>query len=182
LGPSEAQPRDEALPRLARRYLAGHGPADAHDLATWSGLTLGDARAGLHSIAPELVDWPRGGVALRGGPQRAARPAPRLLGQFDPLLHGWRSRTFVLGDHSDVVTVNGIFRAIALVGGEAAGTWRIQPSAVELDPFGPLPAAAVEMLEREAVDVLRYLGLPSRPLRVLASGTARSNTAGRRRP
>jgi Winged helix DNA-binding domain len=28
--------RDEALARLARRYLAGHGPADARDLAKWA--------------------------------------------------------------------------------------------------------------------------------------------------
>jgi winged helix DNA-binding protein len=182
LGPVEALPREEALARLARRYLAGHGPADDRDLAKWAGLPLGDARAALRAIAAELVEQPGGCVTLRGRRPRATRPAPRLLGQFDPLLHGWRSRTEVLGTHEGVVTVNGIFRAIALVDGQAAGTWRIEPSAVELDPFHPLPAPVVRALERDAADVLRYLGLPARPPKMGAPQTTRSKTAGRRRP
>ena len=43
--------RDAALAELARRYLAGHGPADDRDLAKWAGLPLRDARAGLSAIA-----------------------------------------------------------------------------------------------------------------------------------
>ena len=38
--------RDRALAELARRYLAGHGPANERDLARWSGLPLRDAQAG----------------------------------------------------------------------------------------------------------------------------------------
>ncbi len=48
--------RSDALARLARRYLEGHGPADARDLAKWAGLTLGDARRGFGGIAAEVVD------------------------------------------------------------------------------------------------------------------------------
>ena len=44
--------RDEALGRLAARYLAGHGPADAQDLARWAGVTLGDARRGIAAQRP----------------------------------------------------------------------------------------------------------------------------------
>jgi hypothetical protein len=40
-------PRDEALARLAIRYLTSHGPATAADLAWWSGLTLTDSRAAI---------------------------------------------------------------------------------------------------------------------------------------
>jgi hypothetical protein len=126
-------------------------------------------------------DRPNGGVALRGRRPRAARSTPRLLGQFDPVLHGWRSRTEVLGTHEGVVTMNGIFRAIALVDGVAAGAWRIEPPAVVLDPFDPLAQSAVRVLERDAADVLRYLGLPARPLDVREPQTRRSKTAGRRR-
>ena len=39
--------RDSALAELARRFLAGHAPADERDLAKWAGLPLRDARAGL---------------------------------------------------------------------------------------------------------------------------------------
>jgi hypothetical protein len=182
LGELEALPREEALARLARRYLAGHGPAGDRDLAKWSGLALGDARAALRAISTELDERPDGNLALRARPSRAARPTPRLLGQFDPLLHGWRSRTEVLGTHEGVVTVNGIFRAVALVDGMAAGVWRIEPSAVVLDPFGPIAQQAVRALERDAADVLRYLGLPARPLEVGVPQPTRSKTAGRRKP
>jgi hypothetical protein len=182
LGELEALPREEALARLARRYLAGHGPADDRDLAKWSGLPLGDARAALRAISAELDERPDGGVTLRGRRRRAAPVPPRLLGQFDPLLHGWGSRAQVLGTHEGVVTVNGIFRAIALVEGTAAGVWRIEPSAVVLDPFDPLAQPVVRALERDAADVLHYLGLPARPLDVREPQATRSKTAGRRRP
>jgi hypothetical protein len=182
IGDAEPLPREEALARLARRYLAGHGPADERDLARWSGLPLGDARAGLRAIAADLVERPGGGVALTGHRPRRARPAPRLLGQFDPVLLGWRSRDAVLAGHDHVVTLNGIFRAVALVDGQAAGTWRIETSTVVLEPFGRPGGAAVHALERDAADVLRYLELPSRPFVVRDPRVARSKTAGRRRP
>jgi hypothetical protein len=65
-----------------------------------------------------------------------------------------------------VVTNTGIFRPIALVDGAAAGIWTVQPSAIELRTFAPLLADDVAELEREAGDVLRFLGIASRPLRV----------------
>src|SRR5439155_4362698 len=47
LGEARPVDRDRALAELARRYLAGHGPAGDRDLARWAGLPLRDARAGL---------------------------------------------------------------------------------------------------------------------------------------
>src|SRR5450756_992488 len=38
--PPAAVDRDRALAELARRYLAGHGPATDRDLAKWAGLPL----------------------------------------------------------------------------------------------------------------------------------------------
>ena len=55
LGPRpDPMDHDDALARLARRYLRGHGPADARDLAKWAGLTLGDAPA-VRSTAPAPI-------------------------------------------------------------------------------------------------------------------------------
>jgi hypothetical protein len=70
LGPWRAPDRDAALAELARRYLAGHGPAGDRDLARWSGLPLRDARAGLAAI--ELVE--RDGLVDLPG--RGDDPAP----------------------------------------------------------------------------------------------------------
>ncbi|REJ05150.1 winged helix DNA-binding domain-containing protein [Microbacterium bovistercoris] len=51
---SEPLDRDEALARLALRYLASHGPATDRDLAYWATLTLTDARRGIAAVADRL--------------------------------------------------------------------------------------------------------------------------------
>lgn len=150
--------RERALAELARRYLAGHGPAGAPDLAKWAGIGLRDARAGLSAIAGELADAGHGLVDLARPGRRPALPPPRLLGPFDPLLHGWVSREDVLGGRSGVVTSNGIFRPIALAGGRAVATWRMPGGVVELEPFEPLDAGVADALDADAAAVARFLG------------------------
>jgi hypothetical protein len=113
---------EEALARLARRYLAGHAPAGPADLAKWAGISLGDARKGFAAIADEVFPAAPGLVALSAGTPPGS-PPPRRLGPFDPLLHGWASREPFVGKHGGVVTVNGIFRPVALVGGRVVATW-----------------------------------------------------------
>jgi hypothetical protein len=153
--------RDIALAELARRYLAGHGPADDRDLAKWAGLPLRDARRGLTAIASELSQRNDGLADLARQRTVGAPPAPRLLGAFDPLLLGWVSRAPVLGGHQGIVTVNGLFRPFALVGGKAAATWSLSGGQLTLTPFAPLAAADEAALLADADDVLRFLGLPA---------------------
>jgi hypothetical protein len=157
LGEPPRVDREAALAELARRYLRGHGPAGERDLARWAGLPLGEVRRGLAAIAAELAELPRGLIDLAGRERPAPLPAPRLLGQFEPLLLGWADRTPILGEHADVVTRNGIFRPIMLVDGRAAGTWRLRAGRVELEPFGRLPAAARARLELDAEGVVAFL-------------------------
>lgn len=163
--------RDLALAELARRYLAGHGPASELDLAKWAGLPLRDARRGLAGIAGELRERDDalaelaapparpGQEAADGGPDRqAGLPRPKLLGSFDPLLHGWADREPVLGTHRKVITVNGLFRPFALVAGRAVATWTLSGGEVRLTPFAPLSEAVAAALRADAADVLRFLG------------------------
>lgn len=162
LGPAPALPdRPALLARLAERYLAGHGPAGDRDLAMWAKLPLRDARAGLAAIADrtrpvaeDLVD-----LAARDEP---ATPPTRLLGNFDPVLHGWRSRDLVLGPHEADVVRGGVFRSVALVEGRAAGLWRIDGGRVRIRPFGALPRGAERALLADAHRVHTYLALPAR--------------------
>ncbi len=158
--PPAALERDEALARLATRYLAGHAPAAPEDLAAWAGITLTDARramagAGLPPAAP---------------PGPAPVPPPRLLGPFDPLLHGWASRQAVVGAHRGVVTTNGIFRPVALVGGRAVATWSLAAGTVRISPLEDIPRRHRAALLADAGDVLGYLGLPARPAVVDGAG------------
>jgi len=97
--------RDAALPELARRYLAGHGPAADRDLARWAGISLGDARRGLAGITSGLEQRVDGLVDLAGREEAPELPPPRLLGAFDPVLLGWTSREEIVGpDGAGIVT------------------------------------------------------------------------------
>jgi hypothetical protein len=148
--------RPEALARLARRYLAGHGPADARDLARWAKLTLGDARAALEGIRDEIAERDDGLVDLAGRKSAAPLPPPRLLGPFDPLLLGWVSRAPFVGAHA-VVTNNGIFRPFALVDGRVIAVWRLSGTTLTVKLLEAAEASTMKALRAEAADVLRFL-------------------------
>jgi hypothetical protein len=155
---------DRALAMLARRYLAGHGPASDRDLAKWAGLPLRDARRGLTVIASELGARDDGLAALAGQPDGGAQlPPPRLLGAYDPLLLGWESRQPILGSAQRIVTVNGLFRPFALVRGRAVATWAMPRGEVDISPFGQLAGADAAALSAEASDVKRFLRGPDSP-------------------
>lgn len=150
--------RDAALAELARRYLAGHAPADDRDLAKWAGLPLRDARAGLSAIASELAEREDGLVELARRRRSADPPPPRLLGAFDPVLLGWTSRDALLGDHEKAIMAGGMFRPFALVRGRAAATWTMPGGEVVVEPFGRLTRKDAAALEADAADVARFLG------------------------
>lgn len=163
LGEQPPVDREAALGELARRYLAGHGPAGDRDLARWAGLPLRDARAGLAAIARRLHEREDGLVELRAGKASRGRrgrsaapglPPPRLLGAYEPVLLGWTSREDIAGRHADRIVSGGIFRPFVLVEGRVVGTWTLRDGAVELEPFGRLSRAAVA---EEAADVERFL-------------------------
>jgi len=155
--PPKVTDHDTALSELARRFLAGHGPADERDLAKWAGITLGDARRGIRAISTDLEERPGGLVDLAGRSIPDGRHHPKLLGAFDPLLHGWVDREPVLGCNETIVTRNGIFRPFALVGGRAVATWGMPRGRVTLEPFGRIAAPVLADLDREARDVERFL-------------------------
>ncbi|MDX6335465.1 MAG: hypothetical protein QOG05_2805 [Streptosporangiaceae bacterium] len=183
--PRAALDPDAALGWLARRYLAGHAPAAEGDLAKWAGLPLRDARRALRNIAADVDVGEDGLVRLAGaadetGRDGAARPGsrpgtppgarpepvlppPRLLGPFDPLLHGWQSRTAVLGPHEPDIVRGGMFRSFALADGRAVGTWGVSGDQVSLTLLEPVSAEQHRALDADAEDVRRFLGLVRPP-------------------
>jgi DNA glycosylase AlkZ-like len=164
LGPPPPEPAPEAaLACLARRYLAGHGPASDRDLAKWAGLPLGHVRRGLAEISGELRDRTDGLAELAVADDQGdadgdpALPPARLLGPFDPVLLGWASREPILGDHQGIVTVNGLFRPFVLAGGRAVGTWGQAKGQLTVDWFADPAAAVRRAVEADAADVQRFL-------------------------
>ena len=149
LGEPACIDRGHALGELARRYLAGHAPADDRDLAKWAGIPLRDARAGLAAVSERRPRRRR----------RAELPPPKLLGAFDPVLLGWASREPVVGRDERAIVAGGLFRPFLLVRGRAAGTWNLVDGEVVLEPFGRLASSDRSALEADAKDVVRFLHL-----------------------
>ena len=154
---------DEALATMARRYLAGYGPATASDLAYWSGLSLTAARRGMAAAGPLEAEGDL--MALPGAlEQPPPEPPPvALLAAFDTLLLGWRSRRLLLGRHDQarLLPGSGMISPTILARGGIAGTWRLAGTGarrrLEINWFAR-PAARAP-LEAEAHDVARFLAL-----------------------
>jgi hypothetical protein len=158
--------RDDALAELARRYLAGYGPAARADFTSWSGLPAAGANRAWELVADQTVPVAAGTElsALARAPLDDAAPRPRLLGHFDPLLMGYRDRTLILDPaHAKRVQAGGGFvLPTVLVQGQVAGTWRLDRRTARgrlvVEPFTALTATTVDALAAEASDVGRFLG------------------------
>ncbi|HEX4760461.1 MAG TPA: winged helix DNA-binding domain-containing protein [Thermoleophilaceae bacterium] len=160
--PPEGEARERALAELARRYLAGHGPATDRDLAWWAGLPLRDARAGLAAIAKQLAEPDGELVDLKKPPRLNApeRMPLRLLPTWDAYLLGWKERDFlVAGGHAPRIYVGGMIGPAIVLDGMVAGTFKARRDgkrlAVETEAFKRLPARA---LQAELEDLARFEG------------------------
>jgi len=144
---------EDGLVRLARRADGTSGAAVGTTGAAdgTSGAVDGTSAAGDETGRP--------GRRHRDRRPELALPPPRLLGVFDPLLHGWQSRRPVLGRHEPEIVRGGMFRSFALVDGRAAGTWSVTGDQVSLTLLEPVSAAHRRALEADAEDVRRFLGL-----------------------
>ena len=162
LGDPPEEDRADQLARLAERYLRGHGPAAPEDLVKWTGLALGECRQAFAAVSDRTEPWGDGLVRLASGaadPSADDLPEPRLLGGFDPILHGWSSRTIFVPTDDGVVTSNGIFRPTALVRGRVVATWRLASNRFTLVPLATIPRTVLAALEEDAAAVGRYLGV-----------------------
>ena len=160
LGPAPAPLDRPGALAFWQRYLAGHGPAGARDLARWAKLPLGEPAAALSGIEDELTERADGLVDVADRRPRAVGPRPRLLGPFDPLLLGWVDRGDVIGAHTSLVTNNGIFRPFALVDRRAVAVWRLAGNVLTAGTARAGRCLPVDVLRADAEGVFAFLGLP----------------------
>jgi len=150
--PAEPVPRAAALVELARRYLAGHGPATEADFRYWTGFPASDTKPAFATL--DVVELPDGTVALPDTDLSPASARARLLGHFDPLLLGYRDRTPILDPaHAGRIQAGGGFvQPAVLAGGRVVGTWALRGSTVVVEPFTTVPS-----LDDEIADLARFL-------------------------
>lgn len=155
----EPEPVDALAARveLVRRYLAAFGPATRADIASWSGLRVGDFEPALEALEPlrrfrdengrELLDLPRGPL-----PGADTHAPVRFLPKWDNVLLGFADRRRMLSDEHrrSVVMRNGDVAQTFLVDGIVAGLWRRQDERVVLEPLVPIRRSARSELGDEA--------------------------------
>jgi hypothetical protein len=162
---------EEALAELARRYLMAYGPAGPLDLATWSGLSIREARRACSSLEGEMVE-----MVVAGKPawllaehldrlEAPSNPVVRLLPSFDAYLLGYRSRDLAVpAAHAHRVWPGGGWLHPTVISdGVAVGTWRAERrrhrADLSVSPFRKLSSQARRAIEEEAADVGRFLEL-----------------------
>jgi hypothetical protein len=153
--PAPPRTRDAALTELALRYVQSHGPAQAADLAWWSGLTLTDARIALESATPPLVRervGQRTFYASAAPPVAVRSPSVHLLPNYDELLVAFRDRSDMLdpGLPVDLRVAQVILGHVVVRDGLVVGSFRRRDerASTRLDLEIAVPLDAVE---REAV-------------------------------
>ena len=165
-GKPEHSPADP-LAELARRYLTGHAVATPADFVSWSGLPAGDGKRAFELLGDELL--PVGpGFALAAASLKPPKDCPpRLLGQFDAYLLGYKGRSLILDPKHEkkIRAGGGMLNPAALADGRLVGTWRLDRTAkaikVIVTPFDKLPRGAKAGLAAEAEDIGRFLGSPA---------------------
>ena len=163
--------RDETLGELFAGYVSGHGPVTLKDFAWWTGLTLGDARAGLAAAGDRVERFPGDDVERFTAPGMADaashRPTGALaLAAFDEYFLGYTDRSAVCDPrHHDRVIPggNGVFQPVLVVDGRVIGTWRRAGRAdrprVELEVFDGASDALVRRFTRPLTAWARFQGV-----------------------
>jgi hypothetical protein len=123
--------RDDALAELTQRYFASHGPAQARDLAWWSGLTVKDAQRGIDASGAVLeradvegrVYWY---VRTSSRAPAIKDPTVWLLPNYDEYLIAYRDHaaSFGYAPTSSSEWYDVLARHIIVLNGYVAGGWR----------------------------------------------------------
>ena len=171
--PSPAVPRDEALARLASRYLVSHGPATERDLAWWASLGLREARAAIASLGREveelIVDGRRYFRVQPPTGRAASRPAARLLQVYDELIVAFTESRDLLFPAAGTRYLMSEFQSphAIVFDGRVVGHWRLgrgDDVVVEARWSPGLPrtarAAALTALAAELTRYQRFVGAP----------------------
>jgi hypothetical protein len=159
--------RDAALAELARRYMTSHGPATLQDLAWWSGLAIGDARAGIEMAKPHLeqevldgkIYWlPASPPTSTDAPSRAY-----LLPPYDEYTVAYKDRDAILDPTYAKQAGNGIFSPVIVIDGRVVGTWKRsfkQKTAIlTAHPFTELGKTERRALELATQRYSEFLGM-----------------------
>ncbi len=166
---------DQALAELACRYLRGYGPASPDDFASWSGLSLTDAKKGwqlvrdkeaLREIKVEnRILWMLETQFKSLNELTHTGTVVNLLPAFDTYILGYSDREYLVpGKYRKEVYHGGQTVPAVLVNGLASGVWRYGRQGktlnIKIIPFESFDENIKALIEEEIEDIGRFFGLP----------------------
>jgi hypothetical protein len=161
--------RDEALAEIAWRYLTGHGPATAEDLAYWGTLSITDVRAGIAAASDRLASFEHDGRTFWHAPDQQpptgpAEPAGHLLQVLDETYRGYATASRWVLDAAGVVPrTREASIGMALVDGQLVAAMKRDLTArrvtFQLTPYASWTDAALPAVEQAAARYGEFLGL-----------------------
>ena len=160
-----AQPRDELLALVARRYARGHGPFRDKDLAWWTSLTLTESRRAIQLGELRPLDLDGQTYWAHDEPVEAGVPTAMLLSNFDEYISYARDADDY--DRFDG-TVSDLMRGSGLLAlnGQLAGSWTrtVKANVVDIEVRStPRVTAGIRAaLELEGQVFGEFLGRESR--------------------
>jgi hypothetical protein len=169
--PAEPVERDEALQRMAVRYFATRSPATPHDLAWWSGLSVGDARRAIEIAGSALVHETLDGASYwsdsTARTDDIASPVAHLLPNYDELFIGFRDRGAFGRRLDSAALVSGWGPGVphvVTIDGQLVGGWRrtigARRATVQLIPATRITRAEGRAIAAAAERYGRFLGVP----------------------
>lgn len=122
--------KEEALQKLASKYIQSHCPATLQDFTWWSGLSVTDAKQALESIRNNFITEKINGQEYwfhdNFSVSKKIKESVFLLPAFDEFLISYKDRSAVIiSEHqSNAFSNNGIFYPTILLNGKVEGLWK----------------------------------------------------------
>jgi hypothetical protein len=161
--------RADALAAFVNRYFTSRGPATLHDFASWSGLTITDAKKGAEALDSHFLKESINGQEYIF-PLTVSKPlhqlqATFLMPDYDEYGMSYKDRSHITaGRKIDATsrTENPVFNRMMVADGIIVGTWKRTVEGkkviVETVPFSPLTKAKEQAMKKAVKRFVAFAG------------------------
>ena len=161
--------KKEALAELSTRYFTSRGPATVKDFATWSGLSVTDAKEGAAMLSSKFVHEKINEQDYIFVPAsfntKAEIQSGFLMPDYDEYGMGYKDRSAIFNtkvDLSQFKNENPIFNRMIIIDGKIEGTWKRviknKKVSIETVPFGPLSKSKQQTLKKAIKKYCEFVG------------------------
>ncbi|HKO81176.1 MAG TPA: winged helix DNA-binding domain-containing protein, partial [Chitinophagaceae bacterium] len=170
VAPAKPLTKKEALAELATRYFTSRGPATVKDFATWSGLSVTDAKEGAAMLSSKFIQEKIKEQVYIFIPAsfdgKAKIQSSFLMPDYDEYGMGYKDRSALLSstkiDFSQFKGENPFFNRMIVLDGKIEGTWKrvIKNNKVSIEtvPFGPLSKTKQQALRKAVKKYCAFVG------------------------